>query len=58
MQVPFFDLKRQYDELKEPMHAALDAVMEKTAFSGGPFVDAFEIELAKYAQTQICSMPQ
>lgn len=52
MQVPFFDLKRQYDELKEPMHAALDAVMEKTAFSGGPFVDAFEIELAKYAQTK------
>jgi|694.fasta_scaffold00796_47 dTDP-4-amino-4,6-dideoxygalactose transaminase len=52
MQVPFFDLKRQYDSLKEPMHKALDAVMEKTAFSGGPFVDAFELELAAYAGTQ------
>lgn len=52
MQVPFFDLKRQYDELKAPIHAALNAVMEKTAFSGGPFVDAFEIELAQYAETQ------
>jgi dTDP-4-amino-4,6-dideoxygalactose transaminase len=51
MQVPFFDLKRQYDLLKQPIHEALDAVMEKTAFSGGPFVDAFEKELAAYAGT-------
>ncbi|MBS3915462.1 MAG: DegT/DnrJ/EryC1/StrS family aminotransferase [Bacteroidetes bacterium] len=51
MQVPFFDLKRQYDELREPIHQALDAVMEKTAFSGGPFVDEFEKQLAAYNET-------
>lgn len=52
MKVPFFDLQRQYTELKEPIHQALDRVMEKTAFSGGPFVDAFETELAAYSKTQ------
>ncbi|MBL7811282.1 MAG: DegT/DnrJ/EryC1/StrS family aminotransferase [Bacteroidetes bacterium] len=49
MQVPFFDLKRQYETLKEPIHKALDAVMEKTAFSGGPFVDEFEKNLAAWS---------
>lgn len=46
--VPFFDLKRQYNELKNDIHAGLDAVMEKTAFSGGPFVDDVEKKLAEF----------
>ncbi len=49
MNVPFFDLKRQYVELKSEIHHALDAVMEKTAFSGGPFVETFEKELAHFS---------
>lgn len=52
MNVPFFDLKRQYLQIKSEIHLALDAVMEKTAFSGGPFVDAFEAELATFSNTK------
>lgn len=52
MKVPFFDLHRQYLELKAPIHQALDQVMEKTAFSGGSFVDKFEEELATWAKTK------
>lgn len=48
MKVPFFDLGRQYTALSPEIHKALDAVMDKTAFSGGPFVDEFEKHLATY----------
>lgn len=48
MNVPFFDLSRQYQTLKAEIQDALQQVMDKTAFSGGPFVDQFEEELAAY----------
>lgn len=46
--VPFFDLKRQYAQLKDEIEPAIDSVLEKTAFSGGEFVDVFEKEFAAY----------
>ncbi len=52
MNVPFFDLGRQYQQLKPEIHEALNRVMEKTAFSGGPFVDEFEKHLAAYNGTK------
>ncbi len=52
MKVPFFDLGRQYQQISAPVHEALDAVMAKTAFSGGPFVDEFEKNLAQWAGTE------
>lgn len=48
MSVPFFDLKRQYLQLEPKIKEALDKVMQQTAFSGGPFVEAFEAKLATY----------
>ncbi len=48
MNVPFLDLKAQYHALKDEIHAAIDEVMEKTAFAGGPFVAGFEKEFAKF----------
>jgi dTDP-4-amino-4,6-dideoxygalactose transaminase len=48
MNVPFFDLSRQYQMLKPEIQDALQRVMDQTAFSGGPFVDRFEEELAAY----------
>ena len=48
MNVPFLDLKAQYHDLKDEIHAAIDEVMEKTAFAGGPFVAGFEKEFAKF----------
>jgi len=48
MNVPFFDLSRQYQKLRTEIQEALQQVMDQTAFSGGPFVDRFEEELAAY----------
>jgi dTDP-4-amino-4,6-dideoxygalactose transaminase len=48
MNVPFLDLKAQYLPIKDEIHAALDGVLEKTAFAGGPFVAQFEKEFAAF----------
>jgi dTDP-4-amino-4,6-dideoxygalactose transaminase len=52
MNVPFLDLKAQYLPMKDEIHAALDAVLDKTAFAGGPFVAQFEKEFAAFCGTQ------
>jgi dTDP-4-amino-4,6-dideoxygalactose transaminase len=48
MKVPFLDLKAQYDTIKSEIHTAINEVMEKTAFAGGPFVARFEKEFAAF----------
>ncbi len=48
MQVPFLDLKSQYLAIKEEINSAVNEVMEKTAFAGGPFVAKFEQEFASF----------
>jgi dTDP-4-amino-4,6-dideoxygalactose transaminase len=48
MQVPFLDLKAQYKAIKDEIQAAINEVMEHTAFAGGPFVAKFEQEFAKF----------
>ncbi len=48
MKVPFLDLKAPYQTLRQPLHAAIDAVLESAAFAGGPFVARFEEEFAAY----------
>ena len=48
MKVPFLDLKRQYESIKDEIDAAIGQVIEKTAFAGGPFVKKFEEEFADY----------
>jgi dTDP-4-amino-4,6-dideoxygalactose transaminase len=52
MNVPFLDLKSQYLSIKNEIHEALDGVLEKTAFAGGPFVAQFEKEFAAFCGTQ------
>ncbi|PKN68002.1 MAG: erythromycin biosynthesis sensory transduction protein eryC1 [Deltaproteobacteria bacterium HGW-Deltaproteobacteria-12] len=52
MNVPFLDLKTQYNAIKNEIHAAIDEVMEKTAFAGGPFVAKFENEFAAFCSTK------
>ena len=44
MNVPFLDLKAQYAAIKDEIHAALEEVIENTAFAGGPYVAGFEKE--------------
>lgn len=52
MRVPFLDLKAQYETIKDEIQAAIQEVIEKTAFAGGPFVEKFEKEFAGYCQCQ------
>ena len=48
MNVPFLDLKAQYLSMKEEIHLAIQQVLDKTAFAGGPFVAQFEKEFAAF----------
>lgn len=46
--INFLDLKGQYKSIKNEVHTAIGAVLEQTAFSGGPFVEKFEQEFAAW----------
>ena len=48
MNIPFLDLKAQYQSIKEDVHAAINQVIDSCAFAGGVFVDTFEKEFAKF----------
>ena len=50
MQVPFLDLKAQHDPLRDEIAAAIQEVIEASAFAGGPFVAKFEEDFAAYCQ--------
>jgi dTDP-4-amino-4,6-dideoxygalactose transaminase len=52
MKVPFLDLKVQYLSMKDEIHAAIQQVLDKTAFAGGPFVAQFEKEFAAFCDCQ------
>jgi dTDP-4-amino-4,6-dideoxygalactose transaminase len=46
MNVPFVDLKAQYKSLKPEMDAAIQSIIDNTAFVGGKAVEAFEQSFA------------
>ena len=48
MNVPFLNLKAQYDTIKGEVDAAINEVLTRSSFSGGPFVERFEAEFANY----------
>ena len=54
MNVPFVDLKAQYQSIKPEIDAAIAAVIEETAFVGGPRLKAFEEAFAKYCGVGHC----
>jgi dTDP-4-amino-4,6-dideoxygalactose transaminase len=47
--VPLLDLKAQYAEIRDEIHAALDRVLESQHFILGPEVEALEREIAEYS---------
>ncbi len=55
MNVPFLDLKAQHAAIKEEVADALQQVMEKTAFAGGPYVKAFEDDFASFCGCTHCA---
>ncbi|MCR5138415.1 MAG: DegT/DnrJ/EryC1/StrS family aminotransferase [Oscillospiraceae bacterium] len=46
--MPFFDLTGQQAALHDEISAAIDAVLRKAAFTGGPFVEEFENGFADF----------
>jgi len=54
MKVPFLDLKAQYESIKDEIAVAIQQVLDKTAFAGGPFVAQFEKEFADFCGTKFC----
>lgn len=48
VKIPCLDLKKQHKSIKAELFAEFERVFEKTAFSGGPFVTAFEEEFARF----------
>ncbi|HUI06851.1 MAG TPA: DegT/DnrJ/EryC1/StrS family aminotransferase [Verrucomicrobiae bacterium] len=54
MNVPYFDLKAQYGELREEILAALDRVCRNASFILGDEVVQFEKEFAAYCETKYC----
>jgi dTDP-4-amino-4,6-dideoxygalactose transaminase len=54
MNIPFVDLKSQYESIKTDIDTAIFEVLAKTAFVGGPFVDKFEHAFAEYCGTKHC----
>jgi dTDP-4-amino-4,6-dideoxygalactose transaminase len=52
--IPFVDLKAQYDSIKQEVDAAIAAVIQQTAFIGGPHLKEFEEAFAKYCGVEHC----
>ena len=55
MKVPFLDLKAQYEPIRGEIAEAIQQVLDKTAFAGGPFVAQFEKEFAGFCGTQFAA---
>ncbi|MEO0161829.1 MAG: DegT/DnrJ/EryC1/StrS family aminotransferase [candidate division WOR-3 bacterium] len=52
MQVPFMDLKRQYEMIKDEIDEAIRKTIESCAFVAGEMVKEFEKNFANYCGTQ------
>lgn len=46
--IPCLDLKGQHQQVKQEIFEAFEKVYERTAFSGGPFVEEFENAFSSY----------
>ncbi len=49
MKVPFLDLVVQYQSIRYEIAAAIQRVLDRAAYAGGPFVTQFENEFAAYS---------
>ncbi len=54
MSIPFVDLKSQYQTLKPEIDAAIQSVLNDTAFVGGKYVEAFETAFASQYGVKYC----
>ena len=54
MQVPFLDLKAQYQQIEHEVVPLVTEAMAKGAFIGGDHVAGFEREFAEFCQSEFC----
>ena len=54
MSIPFVDLNRQYVSIKKEIDQAIQDVIDRSAFIGGPFVEAFEAAFAEFCGVSHC----
>jgi dTDP-4-amino-4,6-dideoxygalactose transaminase len=54
MNVPFVDLRAQYQSIKPDVSAAIESVLERTSFILGPDVQHFEASFAEYSGRRYC----
>lgn len=54
MNIPFVDLRIQYESIKEEIDKAISAVISKTAFVGGPHLKSFEEAFAGFCRVKHC----
>ena len=52
MQIPFLDLKRQYQNISQEILTGFETVCKEGVFSGGRFVENFEKSFATYCQSK------
>jgi dTDP-4-amino-4,6-dideoxygalactose transaminase len=52
MKVPFLNLKVQYESIKDEINDAIQQVIDSCAFAGGPFVEEFEMNFAKFCNCE------
>lgn len=52
MKVHFLDLKAQYESIKDEINNAIQEVFDCCAFAGGPFVEEFENNFAKFCRCE------
>jgi dTDP-4-amino-4,6-dideoxygalactose transaminase len=54
VEVPLVDLKAQYESIKGEIDRGIADVISRSAYIGGPFVDAFEAAFAAYCGAKHC----
>ena len=54
MEIPFVDLKSQYESIKNEIDHVISDVMSKSAFIGGPHVKSFESAFAEFCNVKHC----
>jgi dTDP-4-amino-4,6-dideoxygalactose transaminase len=52
IKVPFLDLQAHHAPMREEINSAIQDVIDKAAFAGGPFVAAFEADFAAYCNSK------
>ncbi len=54
MNIPFVDLKAQYESIKNEIDSAISEVISRSAFVGGPYLDSFEKAFAAFCNMKHC----